>query len=99
MSIRYTAIRQQYKKLSFQVYHQKNFPSEIPVTLLISQYAVVAVSEENKQLLSRFYMHDLVKITSRKTHTKQLTMYFRLPTFHDYVVNGLEVDIFDSIGL
>ena len=48
MSIRYTAIRQQYKKLSFQVYHQKNFPSEIPVTLLISQYAVVAVSEENK---------------------------------------------------
>lgn len=73
--------------------------SEIPVTLLISQNAVVAVSEENKQLLSRFYMHDLVKITSRKTHTKQITMYFRLPKFNDYMLNGLEVDIFGSIGL
>lgn len=29
-------------------------------------------------------MHDLVKITSRKTQTKVITFYFRIPTYPEY---------------
>ena len=33
---------------------------------------------------SRFLMHDLIKITSRKSSSKIITFYFRIPTKEDY---------------
>lgn len=30
-------------------------------------------------------MHDLIKITSRKSTTKVITFYFRIPTFVEYM--------------
>jgi len=33
---------------------------------------------------SRFFMHDLIKITSRKSSAKIITFYFRIPIFKEY---------------
>ena len=35
-------------------------------------------------LESRFLMHDLIKITSRKSSSKIITFYFRIPLFTEY---------------
>ena len=69
---------------------------EIRATILISQYtvAIVAHGEDVDDtfgsygvLLSRFFMHDLTKITSRKSTTRVITFYFRIPTFKEYLEN------------
>lgn len=46
-------------------------------------------------LLSRFFMHDLIKITSRRSTTKVITFYYRIPKLEEYVQNEtiLEADI------
>ena len=41
-------------------------------------------------LESRFLMHDLIKITSRKSSAKIITFYFRIPLFGEYEGLGLE---------
>ena len=41
-------------------------------------------------LESRFLMYDLIKITSRKSSTKIITFYFRIPLFQDYPGQVLE---------
>lgn len=41
-------------------------------------------------LQSRFYMYDLIKITSRKSTTKIITFYFRIPKLAEYPVAELE---------
>lgn len=38
----------------------------------------------NQTIQSRFFMHDLIKITSRKSSAKIITFYFRIPRFGDY---------------
>jgi prephenate dehydratase len=67
--------------------------------------AILALGEEvdepktHSMLLSRFYMHDLTKITSRKSTTKVITFYFRIPTFAEYkqTENLLETDLVQKI--
>lgn len=41
---------------------------------------------------SRFFMYDLIKITSRKTTTKIITFYYRIPKLDEYDVAALETD-------
>ncbi len=41
-------------------------------------------------LQSRFFMYDLIKITSRKSTTKIITFYFRIPKIVDYPAPDLE---------
>ena len=44
-------------------------------------------------------MYDLIKITSRKTTTKIITFYFRIPKLKDYPVGELEKpDILDRLN-
>lgn len=38
-------------------------------------------------------MHDLIKITSRKSSTKIITFYFRIPFFQEYSDINLETDV------
>lgn len=42
-------------------------------------------------------MHDLIKITSRKSSTKIITFYFRIPLFEDYNVQALEQNIVSQL--
>lgn len=42
---------------------------------------------------SRFLMHDLIKITSRKSSSKIITFYFRIPTIDEYLSFPLETNI------
>ena len=37
-------------------------------------------------MLSRFQMHDLIKITQKKEDFKIITFYFRIPIFHNYII-------------
>ena len=41
-------------------------------------------------LMSRFFMYDLIKITSRKSTTKIITFYYRIPKLADYSPQLLE---------
>lgn len=41
-------------------------------------------------LQSRFFLHDLIKITSRKSTTKIITFYYRIPKLKDYQPELLE---------
>lgn len=48
-------------------------------------------------LESRFLMHDLIKITSRKSSSKIITFYFRIPLFSDYNSQALEHNIVQNL--
>jgi hypothetical protein len=48
---------------------------------------------------SRFLMHDLIKITSRKSSTKIITFYFRIPFFEEYQSQLLEHDVVAQLDL
>ena len=43
-------------------------------------------------LQSRFFMYDLIKITSRKSTTKIITFYYRIPKKAEYDERVLEDD-------
>ena len=43
-------------------------------------------------LQSRFFMYDLIKITSRKSTTKIITFYYRIPKKAEYDETVLEDD-------
>ena len=38
-------------------------------------------------------MHDLTKITSRKSTTKVITFYFRIPTYAEYLATTAESEV------
>ncbi len=64
---------------------------------MISQYtvSVLALASDVETtdygiLLSRFFMHDLTKITSRKSTNKVITFYFRIPTYIEYQLNDTD---------
>lgn len=42
-------------------------------------------------------MHDLIKITSRKSSSKIITFYFRIPVFSEYNSKQLETDLVGQI--
>lgn len=42
---------------------------------------------------SRYLMHDLIKITSRKSSAKIITFYFRIPVFEEYITFDLESNL------
>ena len=44
-------------------------------------------------------MHDLIKITSRKSSTKIITFYFRIPFFADYSQELLESSLVEQLDL
>jgi hypothetical protein len=50
--------------------------------------------------MSRFYMHDLIKITSRKSTTKIITFYYRVPNIEEYCESQqmLENDLTQKLG-
>ena len=48
-------------------------------------------------LESRFIMYDLIKITSRKSSTKTITFYFRIPQYHNYQVQNFERDLIQQL--
>lgn len=48
---------------------------------------------------SRFLMHDLIKITSRKSSTKIITFYFRIPYFSDYSPEMLEHNVVEQLDM
>ena len=50
-------------------------------------------SASELQLISRFLMHDLTKITSRKSTTKVITFYFRIPTYAEYLATTAESEV------
>lgn len=74
------------------IQHQPSFMRELRTSILISQYTVAILAQgqdldegqSHGYLLSRFHMHDLTKITSRKSTTKVITFYFRIPTLPEY---------------
>jgi len=43
-----------------------------------------AKKEPHFFLESRYMMHDLIKITSRKSSAKIITFYFRIPPYPEY---------------
>ena len=45
------------------------------------------IPKVHSMIVSRFFMHDLTKITSRKSTTKVITFYFRIPKFGEYHSN------------
>lgn len=48
-------------------------------------------------LESRFLMYDLIKITSRKSSSKIITFYFRIPLLQDYNFQVLEQNIIQQL--
>jgi hypothetical protein len=42
-------------------------------------------------------MHDLIKITSRKSSTKIITFYFRIPLFSEYNASALELNLIQQL--
>lgn len=87
----FNATRLPAKRLTFALQAQQSFSKEIRTSILISQYTVSVLAlgadvetTEFGLLLSRFFMHDLTKITSRKSSNKVITFYFRIPTFMEY---------------
>ena len=61
----------------------------------------VSDTDNHSILLSRFFMHDLIKITSRRSTTKVITFYYRIPKYEEYLQNeqALEVDIANRLFL
>ncbi|CDW77412.1 tbc1 domain family member related [Stylonychia lemnae] len=48
-------------------------------------------------LESRFLMYDLIKITSRKSSSKTITFYFRIPMLEEYDIDSLENGIVQQL--
>ena len=46
---------------------------------------------------SRFLMYDLIKITSRKSSSKIITFYFRIPLHQDYNTQQLEHNLIQQL--
>jgi len=44
-------------------------------------------------------MHDLIKITSRKSSSKIITFYFRIPVFEEYCIFDLEQNFIQSLDV
>jgi hypothetical protein len=61
----------------------------------------ISEQDNHSVLLSRFFMHDLIKITSRRSTTKVITFYYRIPKYEEYTQNeqALEADITNRLFL
>jgi hypothetical protein len=97
----YYATRQPSRKSPFKIVTQESYLREVRTSLVISQFSVCILclgeeisqaTKEHSFLLSRFFMHDLTKITSRKSTTRVITFYFRIPRFEDYKSAEIEAD-------
>ena len=53
-------------------------------TIAITQFTTICMCQAFSSIQSRFFMHDLIKITSRKSSAKIITFYFRIPQFGEY---------------
>lgn len=53
-------------------------------SIIITQYTTICLCQSYSFIQSRFFMHDLIKITSRKSSAKIITFYFRIPQFGEY---------------
>jgi len=56
-------------------------------SIIITQFTTVCLCQAYSFIQSRFFMHDLIKITSRKSSAKIITFYFRIPQFGEYNSN------------
>lgn len=53
-------------------------------SIIITQFTTICLCQTHRTIQSRFFMHDLIKITSRKSSSKIITFYFRIPKFGEY---------------
>mgnify|MGYP007125209191 FL=1 len=62
--------------------HNSSDPAK--TSIIITQFTTLCLCQPLQTVQSRFFMHDLIKITSRKSSAKIITFYFRIPQFGEY---------------
>ena len=62
--------------------HNSSDPAK--TSIIITQFTTICLCQPLQTVQSRFFMHDLIKITSRKSSAKIITFYFRIPQFGEY---------------